>query len=182
MKKKLEDYVNEKFENKQISDMEMSEDESKEAGPSGSHELRSNSVEYRMSGSIRVHLDPRQNRNSSFDSNRKLDTGNQHESKSNRSSHSKSSSSSTSSSNSSSSQKRKKESSRNDDLSVERKQSGHDQDPFDFLSKLINKSSSGPDTLPSGSSASGESSNNLSFLVSSLQKFVNSGSSSSIFE
>ena len=183
MKRKLEDYVNEKFENKQISDMDLSDDESKEVpieNVSRFNSVALGSLEDRLPDPRRIQLDPRiAGSNRINDSNKKIALENQMDLKSNRNSYvsPKTPISPSSTTSASSSQKRKKETNKMDYV-VEKKLPDKDQDPFEFLSKLINKPTNGHDNVPS-ESTTGESNNNLSFLMSSLQKFVNSGSNSS---
>lgn len=151
MKKKLDEYILEKFDNKETSDMEMSDEEVKEANSHVKSSVGGSAS--RPTGSIRTNLDPRQNRNGTVDSERK-----------NKSSNSKSSSFGG---------KRKSDGDTTENESAGKKPAS---DPFDFLSKLINKSANG--SVP-GASGKSEPNPNLSFLVNSLQKFVNSGSNSS---
>lgn len=183
MKRKLEDYVNEKFENKQISDMDLSDDDSKEVpieNVSRFNSVALGSLEDRLPDPRRIHLDPRiAGSNRINDSNKKIALENQMDLKSNQSSYvsPKTPISQSSTTSASSIQKRKKETNKIDYF-VEKKLPDKDQDPFEFLSKLINKPTNGNDSVPC-ESTTGESNNNLSFLMSSLQKFVNSGSNSS---
>lgn len=181
MKKKLDEYVLEKFDNKEISDMEMSDEESTSTTVNNNHTSASQkpTMPPRPSqnggggggGSIKTHLDPRQSRKASSNMN---------------DSRSKQTSSSTNSSSQqktspSGGQKRKNEAEDESSMSLGKNSRTSKDDPFDFLSKLINKSASmQPSNIPSSGSGGVEATTNpnLSFLVSSLQKFVNSGSSS----
>lgn len=178
MKKKLDEYVLEKFDNKEISDMEMSDEESTSTTTVNNSNNNHTSASQKptmpprpsQGGSIKTHLDPRQSRKTSSSSN-------MNDSKSKQTSSSASSSSQQKTS-PSGGQKRKSEA---EDESMGKNSRTSKDDPFDFLSKLINKSASMQSSnIPSSGSGGAEATTNpnLSFLVSSLQKFVNSGSSS----
>ena len=177
MKKKLDEYVLEKFDNKEISDMEMSDEESTSTTTVNNSNNNHTSASQKptmpprssQGGSIKTHLDPRQSR--------KTSSSNMNDSKSKQTSSSASSSSQQKTS-PSGGQKRKSEA---EDESMGKNSRTSKDDPFDFLSKLINKSASMQSSnIPSSGSGGAEATTNtnLSFLVSSLQKFVNSGSSS----
>lgn len=181
MKKKLDEYVLEKFDNKEISDMEMSDEESTVNNTNNNHTSASQkpTMPPRPSqngggGSIKTHLDPRQSRKASSSSN-------MNDSRSKQTSSSSTNSSSQQKTSPSGGQKRKSEAEDESSTSMGKNSRSSKDDPFDFLSKLINKSASmQPSNIPSTGSGGVEATTNpnLSFLVSSLQKFVNSGSSS----
>lgn len=191
VKRKLDDLIANKFNVNDVKldnlDMEMSDDEedsdlkkkslSKNRSKSPPYLSTSAAASSSSNGSIRTNLDPRQNRHSHH---------------SHHSNKNKTNSSSSSSSSSKPNQINKRKS-YDDDLRIDRDRSNtpvkdehspvinkpipnNTNNPLDFLTKFINKSSTSsesPIQTTAVNASNSSSSANLSYLVDSLKKFVN---------